>query len=96
MNNSSFTMRKLCPVGIVLLWFGIFGHAQTPVNSIPAGVTWVTDGWRYHPGDNSAWADPGLTIRTGNELLRSRRQILACTGAGTACASSFLKTARRR
>lgn len=60
MNNSSFTMRKLCPVGIVLLWFGIFGHAQTPVNSIPAGVTWVTDGWRYHPGDNSAWADPGL------------------------------------
>jgi hypothetical protein len=44
----------------MLLWFGIFGHAQTAVNSIPAGLAWVTDGWRYHPGDNPAWADPGL------------------------------------
>lgn len=44
----------------MLLWFGFLGHAQTPVDPIPAGPTWVTDGWRYHPGDNPAWADPSL------------------------------------
>ena len=60
MMSSPFRTRKLYLCGIMLLWFGIFAHAQTPVNSIPAGLAWVTDGWRYHPGDNPAWADPGL------------------------------------
>jgi hypothetical protein len=50
----------LCFGGVLLLSLGASGHAQKPVDSIPAGLAWLTGGWRYHTGDNPAWADPGF------------------------------------
>lgn len=78
MMSSPLRTRKLCLCGIMLLWFGIFGHAQTPVNSIPAGLAWVTDGWRYHPGDNPAWANPGLNDADW-ERVTPQQQTDSCT-----------------
>ena len=71
-------MRKLCLCGLAILWFGVFGRAQTPVGSIPPGLVWVTDGWRYHPGDNPAWADPGFDDADW-QRLNPQGQIDSCS-----------------
>jgi phosphoserine phosphatase RsbU/P len=62
----------------MLLWFALLSHAQTPVSAIPAGLAWVTDGWRYHPGDNPAWADPALNDADW-ERLTPQQQTDSCS-----------------
>ena len=36
----------------------VLAGAQQDSGSIPAGLVWLTDGWRYHPGDVIARAAP--------------------------------------
>jgi sigma-B regulation protein RsbU (phosphoserine phosphatase) len=76
--SAPFTMRMLCLSGLLLPSLGIFGHAQTPANPIPAGLSWVTDGWRYHSGDNPAWAEPGFDDADW-ERIAPRQQTDSCS-----------------
>jgi hypothetical protein len=54
------TVRKLWVIGVTLVPFCILVRAQQDTGSIPAGLVWLTDGWRYHAGDNMAWAAPSF------------------------------------
>jgi serine phosphatase RsbU (regulator of sigma subunit) len=50
---------------LVLLSVGTVGAQQGLSDPVVLGPslderTGIVDGWRYHPGDNPAWADPGL------------------------------------
>jgi len=51
------TLRKLCGIGILLMSLCILARAQQ-AGSIPAGLVWLNDEWRYQAGDNPAWAAP--------------------------------------
>ncbi len=52
------TMRKL--LLLVPLCLSMAAGAQTRIDTFPAGIVRLTHGWRYHKGDNPAWADPRL------------------------------------
>lgn len=58
--NISMIVRKLCLGGVFLLVLYAFGRAQLTAGAFPSGTIWLTEGWRYHPGDNARWADPGF------------------------------------
>jgi hypothetical protein len=54
------TVRNLCVIGVLLMPLCVLAGAQQDSGSIPAGLVWQTDGWRYQPGDNIAWATPAF------------------------------------
>jgi Stage II sporulation protein E (SpoIIE) len=54
------TVRKLCVIGVLLMPLCVLAGAQQDSGSIPAGLVWLTDGWRYQPGDDIAWAAPAF------------------------------------
>jgi hypothetical protein len=72
------TVRKLCIGGVFLLALCAFGRAKLPAESIPSGTVWLTEGWRYHAGDNAGWADPGFDD-TGWELHNPQKQTDSCS-----------------
>lgn len=54
----SFLSAKRFFAGAVLsVAICTFSRAQG-VEPIPSGLVWLTQGWKYHAGDNPAWADP--------------------------------------
>ena len=58
--KSPLNVLKLSIGAILFLTLCVFARAQQSVAPIPAGLVWLTDGWRYRAGDNPAWADPVL------------------------------------
>jgi Stage II sporulation protein E (SpoIIE) len=58
--------RLLLFLGAVLSWVAITvpAHADAPpvlrITTWPQGFQEIPDGWRFHPGDNPAWAQPGF------------------------------------
>lgn len=56
--------------GLLALWPGAL-LAQAPpgppavirIDSFPASYLLLNKGWRYHPGDNPAWAQPDVDDR---------------------------------
>lgn len=45
---------------ILIICSGVAAHAQLKIESFPSGAVELTTGWRYHIGDNPAWASPTL------------------------------------
>ncbi len=50
--------RTLSIWAFLLLNVGFACEAQQAPAPLPSGLVWLTDGWRYHSGDNIAWANP--------------------------------------
>lgn len=63
-------MRKL--LLLVLLCLNPLGWAQTRVDPFPAGIVHLTEGWRYHKGDNPAWADAHFDDSAWQKLAPAR------------------------
>ena len=66
----NFTNRWITAVvfWLILGWGLLFHcpvHAQTPIqlDSLPTTGISLLDGWRWHPGDNAAWASPTFDAR---------------------------------
>ena len=63
---------------LVLLLGGVPAFAQTPdtaglvVGRLPAGGLLLQKGWRYHPGDNPAWAKPDFDDSGWDSLTVAR------------------------
>jgi len=52
---------KFCLVACLLLWAGISSAGQEPFRArIGKSVVALTGPWRFQPGDNPAWAQPGF------------------------------------
>lgn len=63
-------MRKF--LLLVLLCLNPLGWAQTRIDPFPAGIVHLTEGWRYHKGDNPAWADVHFDDSEWQELGPAR------------------------
>jgi len=70
------TWRTLSIGIFLLLNFGIAGEAQHTAAPLTSGLVWLTDGWRYHSGDNIAWANPQFD--DGNWERHSPQQTDTC------------------
>jgi hypothetical protein len=51
-------MRRILPA--LLLCLGGAAWGQASIEAFPSGAVLLSDGWRYQPGDNPAWASPQL------------------------------------
>ena len=72
------TVRKLCFGRVFLLAICAFSRAKLTAESIPLGAVWLTEGWRYHTGDNAGRADPGFDD-AGWELNDPQKQTDSCS-----------------
>ncbi|MDO7845275.1 ATP-binding protein [Hymenobacter sp. M29] len=84
-------MRFLLLLAALGLLFGIATAAPLPadtaavrVDHLPATGLTLEKGWRYHAGDDPAWARPGFDDRAWDTLnpARPRRELPAVLGTG--------------
>ncbi|HEY1808776.1 MAG TPA: SpoIIE family protein phosphatase [Acidobacteriaceae bacterium] len=64
---------------LLLLCLSAAGWAQTRIDPFPPGIVHLTEGWRYHKGDNPAWADPRFDDSGWQRLAPKRND--DCTSA---------------
>ena len=82
-------MRYFLLLAALGLLFGAATAAPLPtdtlrINRLPAAGLLLQKGWRYHPGDNSAWARPDFDDSAWDTLnpTRPQRQLPARLGTG--------------
>lgn len=63
-------LRTACAWGILvpLLLTSSTLSAQEPISNPPAGLESLDSGWRYHTGDDGAWARPDLDVQGWVEI----------------------------
>ncbi len=78
MKSNPFALRQFCLGGVLFLTLCASSRAQLTSDSITSGVVALTDEWRYHPGDDPAWANPGFDD-AGWERHSPERQTDSCS-----------------